>query len=176
METKLQEFQKSFDDSIAVIKAHAEPGLYEPHMDGLVRWMLTTKANPYGYIPSAANSFSSADSFAGLLHMIHHALYDDGDITFVSVDGEPRIVFVWRHEDNLRDFVLTDQEKDFEANPLLGVPKVYDVQVLDITPEEFGPLYDAHEEERKQRWEDLWESTKERRARFRERRNAIVQI
>ena len=92
---------------------------------------------------------STATGCASLLHMIDHAVHDDGDITFVKVNGEPRITFAWRHEDNFRDLVLTSQEKEFEARRIDRIPHFkYEVEILDIKPAEFGPLYDAYQAKR----------------------------
>lgn len=141
MNDKFKAFQKSHDEAVETIKRFLEPYQYEPQMNGLVKWMMETDANPYSYLPHAwAGSTGSAESFVGLLHTIHHAVYDDGDITFVTVNGEPRIVFVWRHEENFRNYVLTEQEKDLEKR----WSSEYVIEVLDIKPDEFGPLYDAH--------------------------------
>lgn len=140
---KFEQFQKEYDDAISLINQFLEPSKHEPQMNGLVRWMMETDANPYSYLPEQwANSMSTAEGFASLLGVINHALYDDGEITFVTVNDRPRIVFVWKHEDNFRDYVLTAQEKDIEKNSRFRKVR-YDVKVLDITPDEFGPLYDA---------------------------------
>jgi hypothetical protein len=144
MMKKFQEFQKAHDDAIITINSFLQPSKYEPDMSPLVKWMMETDANPYSYLPEGwANSLSTATGFAGLLHHISHALYDDGEITFVKVNGEPRITFVWRHEDNFRNYVLSEQEKQFEER--FGDGDRYDIEVLDIKPAEFGPLYDAYQ-------------------------------
>lgn len=135
-------FQKNYDDAIKSIKKFLEPTEYDPSMHELVKWMMETDANPYSYLPHGwAGSLESAQSFASLLNMIHHALYDDGDITFVTVNDEPRIVFVWRHDDNFKNYVLSDTEKDIVKR--YGEDS-YDIKVLDIKPSEFGPLYDIY--------------------------------
>lgn len=141
MTNKFEAFQKNYDEAVETIKRFLEPSKYEPQMNGLVKWMMETDANPYSYLPHGwAGATGSAEGFAGLLHTIHHALYDDGDITFVTVNEEPRIVFVWRHEDNFRNYVLSEQEKDLEKR----WSSEYRIEVLDIKPDEFGPLYDAY--------------------------------
>jgi lysyl-tRNA synthetase class I len=57
------------------------------------------ESNPYDYLVlSDARSFDSAERFAGLLHSIHHALVDDGEISFVAVNRRPMIVFADRNE------------------------------------------------------------------------------
>ncbi len=141
MNQKFAAFQKSYDEAIVTINRFLEPSPYEPQMNGLVKWMMETDANPYSYLPEGwAGSTGSAECFAGLLYTIHHALYDDGDITFVTVNDEPKIVFVWQHEDNFRNYVLSEQQKDLEKR----WDTKYDIRVLNIKPDEFGPLYDKY--------------------------------
>lgn len=122
---EMKKFQDNFDQAIKTIEQYQTT---QSTMQSLVEWMLTTDANPYSYLPEAyAGSVDSAEMFAGLLNTIHHALYDDGDITFVAVNGEPRIVFVDRY----------DVEKQF--------PKGKVVEVLDIEPGEFVTLYNEYQ-------------------------------
>jgi hypothetical protein len=85
-------WRKSFEDAMVVIEG------YRTHSDHGMRriacWLTETSANPYDYLGrSFAHNFSSADSFAGLLQMIQHALLDDGMIAFVVVNGRPVIAF-----------------------------------------------------------------------------------
>ena len=139
---KFAAFQKSHDDAIKSINRFLESCPYEPQMNGLVKWMMETDANPYSYLPEGwAGSTGSAETFVTLLSVISHALYDDGDITFVTVDNEPRIVFVWHGEDNFSDYVLSTSEKSTKKRQ--GVE--YEIKVLDIKPNEFSPLYDAYQ-------------------------------
>lgn len=151
--TKLEEFQKVYDNAIASIKQHQQPNEYGPPMNGLVNWMLETDANPYSYLPEGwAGHTHTAEGFASLLDTIHHAVYDDGDITFFTVNGEPRICFVWKHEENFRNYALTNQEKEMEKKYGERRAGTYDVQILDIDPDEFGPLYDAYMTTQIKRW------------------------
>lgn len=134
MKNKLEFFQNSYDESIRTIKRFRD----EPsEISELVNWLLTTDANPYGYLTEDCRSMVySADSFAELLNLIHYSVVDDGDITFVKVNGEPRIVFVHKYDDCFMDIVLDSAEKD------LGFHNK--VKVLDITPNEFGRVYDEY--------------------------------
>ena len=147
---KFEKFQANYDEAIKTIKQLQGPSEYEPQMNGLVNWLLETDANPYSYLPEGwAGSISSAEGFASLLGVIHHAVYDDGDITFVTVNGEPRIVFVHKFEDNFRNYVLTTQEKEMENG---AWRTEYDVKFLDIEPNEFGVIYDAFQIKEIKRW------------------------
>ena len=149
--SRFEKFQKSYNESISSIERMLD-STDKPELAALAQWMMTTDANSYAYLPhNWAGHMSSAEGFASLLHCIHHALYDDGDIAFVTVNNEPRIVFVSPHEDNFRDYVLTDQEKEIEKRPIFGATRSYDIQVLDIKADQFGPLYDEYWEQDLQR-------------------------
>lgn len=156
---KLDEFTQVHEEALQTIKDKLEPSQYEPDTSPLFKWMLETDANPYAYLPEGwAGHMSTATGCASLFHMIDHAVHDDGDITFVKVNGEPRIVFAWRHEDNFRDMVLSFQEKDLEARRVGRTRFKYEVEILDIKPAEFGPLYDAYQAERVKEYfiNDAW--------------------
>ena len=138
---KFQKFKKSYDESIESIEHILSPSTDEKSLADLALWMLETDCNPYGFLSEQwAECLSTAEGFDSLLHHLHHALYDDGDVTFVTVDGRPRIVFAHRFDDGFRERVLTKQELGLEPQ----FHKKYQIEVLDIDPSEFGPLYDKH--------------------------------
>ena len=75
-------------------------------MRAITNLLIQTDVNPYGFLPNEwANGFDTSSGFASLLHMIYHALVDDGEISFPIVNGEPRIRFVSRWEDNYEHFM-----------------------------------------------------------------------
>ena len=138
---KFTTFQQNYDNAIATIKDFlCSDDCAE--MRGLAAWLMETDANPYSFLPEAwANSVNTADGMAGLLHYIHHAVYDDGDICFVAVNDEPRIVFASPHDNGFRDRVLTDQEKDIEKRNAQRGMRPHNITVLDIKPNAFGEVY-----------------------------------
>jgi hypothetical protein len=97
MNGKFEQWRENFEVSLSKIAGyHADA---DPSMQRLTRWLMETATNPYDFLmPADAAAFRSADLFAGLLHSIHHALVDDGEIAFVAVNGRPMIVFATRHE------------------------------------------------------------------------------
>lgn len=145
MHPKLAYFQKVHDEAVESINRFLQPYIHEPQIDGLVLWMMETDANPYAYLPENwANLTGDAEGFAGLLHCIHHAVYDDGDITFVSVNGEPRIVFYHKSDEGFQEVVLSKQEQQIEKDrEKYGISIRYQIEILNIKPNEFGPLYDS---------------------------------
>ena len=138
MKNLIDKFNETFQESLKTIEHFRNS---KDSMQPLVERLLQTDKNPCSFLTEPwAGSMYSADSFVGLLNNIHHALYDDGDITFVSVNGEPRIVFYNQYEDNFRDVVLTRQEKDMDKR----YGNDSEVVVLDVTPSEFCDLVDCY--------------------------------
>lgn len=94
---KFELWKTAYEAAVEKIKAYRS----DKHEDMrlITEWLLTTESNPYDYLMlSDARSFDSAERFSGLLHAIHHALVDDGEISFVAVNGRPMIVFANRYE------------------------------------------------------------------------------
>lgn len=136
--SKFATFLQNYNKAIASINSF----LADNEMRDLTRWLLETDANPYSFLPEKwAGCVNSAEGMASLLHHIHHAVYDDGDICFVAVNDEPRIVFADCRDKNFRDRVLTDQEKDIEKRNAQRGWRPYDIVVLNIKPNNFGNVY-----------------------------------
>ena len=134
-------FEKAYNEALATINCFLNDDS-AGDLRKLTAWLMDTDANPYSFLPHEwAGSLGSAESFAGLLHFIHHAAYDDGDICFVMVNGEPRIVFAHPEDKDFRERVLSEQEQDIATRPQYCAK--YDIQVLDINANDFGDVYDA---------------------------------
>ena len=111
MTARIEVMERNHRDALASIENFRKSS--EPEMQAITEYLLETEANTYGFLPHKwAGHVETSTGFAILLSMIHHALYDDGDISFPVVNGEPRIAFVWRNEENYADHVLSEQEKD----------------------------------------------------------------
>ncbi len=142
--SRFDEFKKNYECAVADIsiqlsnKDHAE-------YNHLVNWLFNTKHNPYGIFANkgSASSMESAEYFAGLCMMIHHAMLDDGDISFPLVNDQPRIAFVCKHEDNIENYVLTDQEKSWKDDPRFKSAKPNTIRFLKDAFE-FTKAFDEH--------------------------------
>ena len=89
---------------------------YEQETVHLLKWLLDTKHNPYSIFVNEgwAGRMGTAEGFASLAGMIHHALVDDGDITFVQVESaDPKIAFVWKHEDDIEKHVCNKYQLEY---------------------------------------------------------------
>lgn len=97
MSSIITQWQTKFDEALASIERFRQHD--NPDMRRITRWLMETSANAYSFLPPGwAGCYTNAQHFAALLQTIHHALVDDGDITFVAVNGRPMIVFVWRDD------------------------------------------------------------------------------
>lgn len=121
---KIDEFNRIHEQAVENIYSYLEEIPDSPQMNGLVRWMLEADVNPYSYLEKEyAGLPEDAVGFAQLLDTIYHAVYDDGDILFIKVEGVPKIVFC-----------------DFDALSEFGD----NVEILDILPNEFGAICDKY--------------------------------
>ena len=142
-------FKQLHQDAMDTIQHY----LFVPEMQELVDWLLTTDANPYGFLPVGwQDSYTSAVHFASLLNNIHHAVVDDGEMIFVSVQGEPRILFVDRWATDIRTLAMTQAEQVNDTRRAEHGLSRYSVEILDITANEFGKHYDAYYVAQIKRW------------------------
>ena len=110
--TRLEKLEENHIRCMEGIKKYAAST--QPEMRALTELLLETEANPWCYLPEYwAGCTESSSGMYALLNNIHHALYDDGDISFPIVNGRPQIVFVWKNEKNYADYVLSETQKQF---------------------------------------------------------------
>ena len=115
---KFAEFEKSYNDAVESIKRYQA----DEDVGVLVNWMLNSDENPYSYLDdSHAHLLSTAEGFSFLSSILHHALVDDGDVTFFSVDGQPQILFV--HQCDLKDY-KEFKRKSYKIIEVDGRPKL----------------------------------------------------
>lgn len=108
--------EKNHKEAIATINMCLNDSS-EPEMQAITSYLLETEANPYSFLPDGwGGSTSTYTGFQSLLRMIHHALYDDGDISFPIVNGEPRISFLNKHDEDYEEHVLNSTEKHFKQH------------------------------------------------------------
>ncbi len=114
---RFEQFKQSYVDAIEHIE-YEKNNKERPDMAVITQWLLETDVNPYSFLANG-DVLSSAEGFSSLLHKISHALYDDGDISFVTVDDEPRIVFMdYEETEQERVSVLRQIEIENEKNGL----------------------------------------------------------
>lgn len=106
---RLKEFRKAYKQAVVQIKKY----LNDPVMYEVTNWLLTAETDLFSALPKGWGNLYSAQDCETLLGTIHHALVDDGEISFPVVRGEPRIAFVSQWETNVDEYILTDAEKEF---------------------------------------------------------------
>ena len=81
----------------------------EDHLHGegeygdFCRWLYKTEINPYSLSKEWGSAFGTITAFDSLCSTIHHAINDDGDITFYQQEGQaPAFIFIHRTEDCFR--------------------------------------------------------------------------
>lgn len=136
---KFDKFKARYDKAIENIESFLKP---DSGLAGFTQWLLSTDINPYTFLPEGwAGHVGTAESLSSFLSIIHHALFDDGDITFCTVDGRPRLVFVDRHEPDFRNYALSKHELSLEKQ----FGSQADVKIINIDINDFGKLVDASE-------------------------------
>lgn len=147
---KFKQLDKLHQNAMRFIKEALTEDCKWRDVRGIVRWLLTTDANPYSYMQEPwSRKIFSAEGLETLIHHIRHAIYDDGDCTIVTVNDAPRIVFHNKHEPNFKELVLSEFEKRLiiDCKPLRDVLNMegeqYEIKILDIDINDFGKHYDA---------------------------------
>ena len=108
---RLKEIEKNHQEALESIQLYLNCD--SPEMVAITKLLLETDVNPYSFLPhNFAGVFDSSYGFNSLLNTIHHALVDDGDISFPIVNKQPKISFVYKHQDNYVEHILTDSEKE----------------------------------------------------------------
>lgn len=122
--------------------------LQTPELSKLYNWLLTTDINPYSFLPEGfTNSLATSSGTASLFYMIHHATIDDGEISFVTVNDEPRMLFIdvrYMSQQDLRKHATTEQEKMSRFD--------IDIEILKIQPNDFGDHVDFYQRKCLQKW------------------------
>lgn len=137
--TKFDKFKARYDQAIADIERFLSP---DSKLAPFTKWLLSTDINPYNFLPEVwAGSIGTAEGFSAFMSMVHHAVYDDGELTICTVNGRPRITFVDRYLPDFRRYALSAHELDLEQR--FGSEAKIEILKLDIN--EFGILCDESE-------------------------------
>lgn len=149
-------FEMSKKSSIGFIKGVTSR---DDELSKIVNWMLRTKSNPYSFLPyKYADSFYTYEGFTKLIIELDNAIYENGEISFVKVNGYSRIVFAKESHENFREKALSKyeilSEKARKKNEILikkNINLEKQIEVLDILPSEFGEICDRETVELKKR-------------------------
>lgn len=109
-ETRLEKFTRTHNNSLKNIEEILLDSEH-PELQALANLLTYSEINPYSYLPEEWANIDSAQSLESLLKYISHALYDDGDICFPIVHGEPCIRFLSQY-DNVSD-ILKNELREF---------------------------------------------------------------
>ena len=148
---KLEEYQKNFDNAKL---SYLEIMKKENDASRFMAWMVENDVNPYSVFHENsgtggyASLTSTLEGFVGLYHTIHHALYDDGEFTFIKTEfAGPKIVFYCRHEKNFQEI--------YDKHIQKGCERIQKIVGFCETVDEFIAEYERSEQEHKKVFEDL---------------------
>lgn len=140
MQDKINEYNEIHNKSIERIKLYCKDAV----IGKLCTWLMTTNINPYSFFTDdMASRVGTATGMDGVMTTISHAVNDDGAISFVLVNGSPKIIFL-----NPNDFTDVEEFNQHCLNPLQKELQHtygdYKVEVLDCTVDDIGEIIDAH--------------------------------
>lgn len=116
---------------------------YDAEFVHLAWWLLETGINPYSILPENwANCMETSTGFDSLLHHIHHAMVDDGDICFPVYHGEPAIRFDNKHD--LTEKTVKNYISEIRLSFTTASTAVTDITFLN-SAYEFTVAADAHD-------------------------------
>lgn len=144
---KLEQFQNIFDN--AKIK-YAEIMKGENDAAILFKWIAENDINEWNcfHEPNYLHGISTLEGWIGLYHFLHHALYDDGDVTFVKTRFQgPKIIFYNKNE---HDF-----ENVFYKNVYKNMKKSFTITGYLNSVKEFIEEYNRHEKEIEELYKEL---------------------
>lgn len=146
-EQLFNQWRNMTEDAIKSVIKYTEPVESAPGFSEFVNWALATQSSGYGWLPVEwGGSLGSAAGAEMLFSHIWHALYDDGDISFVVVNDAPRIVFVNRFDSDFSDKVLTQSDRMLAERRAKIGGETTPLVVLDCSIAEFCAIHDAYEE------------------------------
>ena len=145
MTTKLEQFEENFADAkhqyLAIMAGGNDAAV-------LFKWIAENNINEWGIFHHGANQCSTLEGWIGMYHTLHHALYDDGEVTFVKTAFQgPRIVFFWKNEDYFEDLYYKNVDKHLK-------PSFKIIGFLDNV-RDFIAEYTKHEESRAKQFDKI---------------------
>lgn len=132
----LQKMKEKFEEAFELCERlqNKDP---ENEAEKLFRWILNTNINRFDIFvdPADANLCSNIQGLEAFYYIIHHALYDDGELTFVSINNKPQIIRVHPFDfENKNAFFQHLRSLTFKSE-LFDIENEYDI--LKINVDEF---------------------------------------
>lgn len=148
MTNKLIRFEKNFE--IAKTK-YAEIMKGENDAAILFKWLAENDINEWGVFHGGAHYSDTLEGWISMYHHLHHALYDDGDVTFVKTRFQgPKIIFYWKKENNFEEVFMENIHDTLrESFKIVGY--------MD-TVQEYIAEYERYEAERNEIYERFYKN------------------
>jgi hypothetical protein len=147
--TVLSDFTKNFNNAMDKINKYLTE---DSELKIFANWFINQENNTNSFYWIPENWISATDnaiSFVRFLNYIHYCIVDDGDMCFVDVNGDIRMLFIHK-QDVSPETVLTSTEKNLlkyvENEP--DFPIEYEIKILDITLNDFPKVYEEYQVKR----------------------------
>ena len=121
-----EQWNNSFDKAVASIEDFLTPHSNDyqelTELKTLCSWLITTQVSAYDFMPNGYKNFCSDPySTNSLFKLIAHALLDDGDISFVTMKLDDKImrvfmIFCCRQEDYFTNYCLKENSQSIRMH------------------------------------------------------------
>lgn len=125
---KLEQYEKNFADArekyLEIMKGENDAAI-------LIKWMIENEISPYDVFHETGYAYQTdtLEGLIGIYHTLNHALFDDGEITFVKTAYYPKILFYWKQENDFHEhyerYVQSGCEKLFTISGYLDTVQEY---------------------------------------------------
>lgn len=135
MENNFKKMKENFDKDIEYINKCINE---DSEFGKFSKYLLETERNPYNIIEGGFSQ-ELASNFSALLYNIWYSLFDDGNITFYTVNNCPR--FSLKYNFKLED-CLSEQEK--KLNEMYKEDNLYECKILKCSIEKWISLSEEY--------------------------------
>lgn len=125
IQTLQSEWTKSFQEAMTSVERSITPLPTDDRelagFKALSKWIMETPHNPYNFMPQGYEGYrSNPFSADSVLSLLHHALIDDGEVSFVKMTHKGEVVrvfmnFYWQHEDNFKELCIEENKSLIES-------------------------------------------------------------
>jgi hypothetical protein len=110
IQEKINSMKENIDEQFERLQEYLNQ---EDDLGKLTRYLITTERNPYNII-NDGYSLENISDFISFISELNHSLYDDGDITFYTVNGAPRFSLKYNFSEN--DYLSSFEKTLLENN------------------------------------------------------------
>ena len=127
---RLLKLNKSYEDAVENFKERKEG---HQQISKILDFVQEYFPNATQFFIDVFNGkFKSHSDIDYLVHRLNHDLYDDGAVTYVEVNGHPRVVFEHEYDDNfsLRCLSYVERQRKEKGEEIYNIEILKDLDVF----------------------------------------------